>query len=164
MDTYTTTVNVRKIMGFKDIRKGLILLLMWPLLMIVSLIIGVKVTPFALIVMIILFFTIIPITIYFNKLTAPFRGRDSFEKKEVVFTVKEGKLYTDGIELDVEWDETDRSFVVDNVYLYKTFKHQSGTVVTRFAGVIEEPFSEHLMRFLKENKVEVLDSNSGKKI
>ena len=53
MDSYATTVKVRKIMGFKDIRKGLIPFLLWPVLMIASLIIGVRVTPFALLVMLI---------------------------------------------------------------------------------------------------------------
>jgi len=164
MDSYATTVKVRKIMGFKDIRKGLIPLLLWPVLMIASLIIGVRVTPFALLVMLILFFAIIPICVYLGKLTAPFRGKESFEKKEVIFTVKGEKLYTDKIELEVEWDETDHSVFVDNTYLYKPFKHQKGTVVTRFAGIIEEPFADDFMSFLKENEVEVLDSNSGKRI
>lgn len=159
MDSYATTVKVRKIMGFKDIRKGLIPLLLWPVLMIASLIIGVRVTPFALLVMLILFFAIIPICVYLGKLTAPFRGKESFEKKEVIFTVKGEKLYTDKIELEVEWDETDHSVFVDNAYLYKPFKHQKGTVVTRFAGIIEEPFADGFMSFLKENEVEVLDSN-----
>jgi hypothetical protein len=164
MDSCTTTVKVRKIMGFKNIRKGLIPLLLWPVLMIASLIIGVRVTPFALLVMLILFFAIIPIYVYLGKLTAPFRGKESFEKKEVIFTVKGEKLYTDKIELEVEWDETDHSVFVDNAYLYKPFKHQKGTVVTRFAGIIEEPFADDFMSFLKENEVEVLDSNSGKRI
>ena len=48
-------------MGLKDILRGLIPLLTWPVLLIISLIIGVKVTPFALIVMVILFLAIIPI-------------------------------------------------------------------------------------------------------
>ena len=48
-------------MGLKDIRRGFIPLLTWPVLLIISLIIGVKVTPFALIVMVILFLAIIPI-------------------------------------------------------------------------------------------------------
>lgn len=74
------------------------------------------------------------------------------------------KLYTNKIELEVEWDETDHSVFVDNAYLYKPFKHQKGTVVTRFAGIIEEPFADDFMSFLKENEVEVLDSNSGKRI
>lgn len=39
-----------------------------------------------------------------------------------------------------------------------------GKVVTRFAGIIEEPFADDFMRFLKENEVEVLGSNSGKRI
>jgi len=164
MDSYATTVKVRKIMGFKDIRKGLIPLLLWPVLMIASLIIGVRVTPFALLVMLILFFAIIPICVYLGKLTAPFRGKESFEKKEVIFNVKDGRLYTDEIELDIEWDETNHSVLVDNAYLYKPFKHQKGTVVTRFAGIIEEPFADDFMRFLKEDEVEVLDLNSGKRI
>ncbi|MCR5109147.1 MAG: hypothetical protein K6B28_13415, partial [Lachnospiraceae bacterium] len=80
------------------------------------------------------------------------------------FNVKDGRLYTDEIELDIEWDETNHSVLVDNAYLYKPFKHQKGTVVTRFAGIIEEPFADYFMRFLKENEVEVLDLNSGKRI
>lgn len=75
-----------------------------------------------------------------------------------------GKGSKDKIELEVEWDETDHAVFVDNAYLYKPFKHQKGTVVTRFAGIIEEPFADDFMRFLKENEVEVLDSNSGKRI
>ena len=156
MDSCTTTVKVRKIMGFKNIRKGLIPLLLWPVLMIASLI-CLRFTPFAVLVMLLVFIAIIPICVYWGKLTAPFRGKESFEKKEVIFTVKDGRLYTDEIELDIEWDET------DNAYLYKPFKHQSGTVVTRFAGIIEEPFADDFMRFLEENEVEVLDSNSGKR-
>lgn len=154
-NTYTTTVKVRRIMGYRDIRRGLIPLLLWPLLVIASLIIGVKVTPFALIVMMLLFLAIIPIAIYFGKLTAPFRGTASFDRKEVVFIVNEGKLYTDGIELDAEWDEADHTVTVDSVYLYKPFKHRPGAVVTRFAGVVEEPFATDFVRFLKENGVEV---------
>ncbi len=164
MDSCATTVKARKIMGFKDIRKGLIPLLLWPVLMIASLIIGVRVTPFALLVMLILFFAIIPICVYLGRLTAPFRGKESFEKKEVLFTVKDGRLYTGEIELEVEWDETDHSILVDNTYLYKPFKYQKGTVVTRFAGIIEEPLADDFMSFLKENEVEVLDSNLGTRI
>jgi len=96
MDSCTTTVKVRKIMGFKNIRKGLIPLLLWPVLMIASLI-CLRFTQFAVLVMLLV-------------------------------------------------------------------KHQKGTVVTRFAGIIEEPFADDFMRFLKENEVEVLDSNSGKRI
>lgn len=51
MDVYTATVNVRKIMGYKDIRRGLIPLLMWP------------------------------VVIYLNKLTAHFRGKKLLRKK-----------------------------------------------------------------------------------
>ena len=162
MNSYITTVNVRKIMGFKNIRKGLIPLLLWPVLMIASLI-CLRFTPFAALVMLLVFLAIIPICVYLGRLTTPFRGKESFEKKEVLFTVKGKKLYTDEIELEVEWDETDHSILVDNTYLYKPFKHQKGTVVTRFAGIIEEPFADDFMSFLKENEVEVLDSNSGKR-
>ena len=163
MDSCTTTVKVRKIMGFKDIRIGLILLLLWPVLMIASLI-CLRFTPYAVLVMLLVFLAIIPICVYLGKLTAPFRGKESFEKKEVIFTVKGEKLCTDKIELEVEWNETDHSILVDHAYLYKPFKHQKGTVVTRFAGIIEEPFADDFMGFLRENDVEVLDSNSGKRI
>ena len=163
MDSCTTTVKVRKIMGFKDIRKGLIPLLLWSVLMIASLI-CLRFTPFAVLVMLLVFIAIIPICVYLGKLTAPFRGKESFEKKEVICNVKDGRLYTDEIELDIEWDETNHSVLVDNAYLYKPFKHQKGTVVTRFAGIIEEPFADDFMRFLKEDEVEVLDLNSGKRI
>ena len=162
MNSYITTVNVRKIMGFKDIRKGFIPLLLWSVLMIASLI-CLRFTPFAALVMLLVFLAIIPICVYLGRLTTPFRGKESFEKKEVLFTVKGKKLYTDEIELEVEWDETDHSILVDNTYLYKPFKHQKGTVVTRFAGIIEEPFADDFMSFLKENEVEVLDSHSGKR-
>ena len=162
MNSYITTVNVRKRMGFKDIRKGFIPLLLWSVLMIASLI-CLRFTPFAALVMLLVFLAIIPICVYLGRLTTPFRGKESFEKKEVLFTVKGKKLYTDEIELEVEWDETDHSILVDNTYLYKPFKHQKGTVVTRFAGIIEEPFADDFMSFLKENEVEVLDSNSGKR-
>ena len=155
--------KVRKIMGFKDIRKGFIPLLLWSVLMIASLI-CLRFTPFAVLVMLLVFLAIIPICVYLGRLTAPFRGKESFEKKEVLFTVKGKKLYTDEIELEVEWDETDHSILVDNTYLYKPFKYQKGTVVTRFAGIIEEPFADDFMSFLKENEVEVLDSNLGKRI
>ena len=161
MNSYTTTVKVRKIMGFKDIRKGLTLLLLWPVLMIASLI-CLRFTPFAVLVMLLVFLAIIPICVYLGKLTAPFRGKESFEKKEVKFIIRDGSLYTGDIRLDVEWDETDHSILVDNAYLYKPFKHQKGTVVTRFAGIIKEPFADDFMGFLRENNVEVPDSNSGK--
>jgi hypothetical protein len=153
MTSYTTTVKVRKIMGFKDIRKGLTLLLLWPVLMIASLI-CLRFTPFAVLVMLLVFLAIIPICVYLGKLTAPFRGKESFEKKEVKFIIRDGSLYTGDIRLDVEWDKTDHSILVDNAYLYKPFKHQKGTVVTRFAGIIEEPFADDFMGFLRENNVE----------
>ena len=153
MNSYTTTVKVRKIMGFKDIRKGLTLLLLWPVLMIASLI-CLRFTPFAVLVMLLVFLAIIPIRVYLGKLTAPFRGKESFEKKEVKFIIRDGSLYTGDTRLDVEWDETDHSILVDNAYLYKPFKHQKGTVVTRFAGIIEEPFADDFMGFLRENNVE----------
>ena len=153
MNSYTTTVKVRKIMGFKDIRKGLTLLLLWPVLMIASLI-CLRFTPFAVLVMLLVFLAIIPICVYLGKLTAPFRGKESFEKKEVKFIIRDGSLYTGDIRLDVEWDKTDHSILVDNAYLYKPFKHQKGTVVTRFAGIIEEPFADDFMGFLRENNVE----------
>lgn len=153
MNSYTTTVKVRKIMGFKDIRKGLTLLLLWPVLMIASLI-CLRFTPFAVLVMLLVFLAIIPICVYLGKLTAPFRGKESFEKKEVKFIIRDGSLYTGDIRLDVEWDKTDHSILVDNAYLYKPFKHQKGTVVTKFAGIIEEPFADDFMGFLRENNVE----------
>lgn len=163
MNVYTTTVNVRKIMGYKDIRKGLIPFLMCPVLVIASLIV-LRFTPFAVIGLLLVFVAIIPISIYFYKLTIPFRGKESFEKKEVVFTAKDGRLYTDEIKLDVEWDETDHSVLVDNVHLVKPFRHQKGTVVTRFVGIIEEPFADDFMSFLMENEIGVLESNSGKRV
>ena len=153
MNSYTTTVKVRKIMGFKDIRKGLTLLLLWPVLMIASLI-CLRFTPFAVLVMLLVFLAIIPICVYLGKLTAPFRGKESFEKKEVKFIIRDGSLYTGDIRLDVEWDKTDHSILVDNAYLYKPIKHQKGTVVTKFAGIIEEPFADDFMGFLRENNVE----------
>ena len=111
-------------------------------------------TPFAVLVMLLVFLAIIPICVYLGKLTAPFRGKESFEKKEVKFIIRNGSLYTGDIRLDVEWDKTDHSILVDNAYLYKPFKHQKGTVVTKFAGIIEEPFADDFMGFLRENNVE----------
>lgn len=93
MDSCTTTVKVRKIMGFKNIRKGLIPLLLWPVLMIASLI-CLRFTQFAVPVMLLVFIAIIPICVYIGKLTAPFRGERVFrEKGSIVCRKREKTLH-----------------------------------------------------------------------
>ena len=151
---YTTTVNVRKIMDTKDVRKGLILLMLWPVLMITCLIVGVKVTYYALPVMFLLFLTIIPITIYISKKSAPFRGRQAYTQKQVSFYIKDRELYTDDIRLYPEWDPIDKVITIES----------TDTNAVRFQGFIEEPYTEGFIGFLREQHIEISDIYSGRRI
>lgn len=152
---YTTTVKVKKIL--KGTRAYLIgcIPLIWAFLVLASLIIGVKVTYFALIVMFLLFIGVIPMFIILRKLSEPFRGAESFEIKEVTFHVEEGILYTDDIKLDAYLDEEDGSIHVENMYNYISFRHKTDTIVVRFIGIVERPYADDFLLFLKNNNVEI---------
>ncbi len=54
--------------------------------------IAVKVEPFAIILMFILFFAIIPIVYYMRKKTAEFRGKESFIYEDVTVHTVGGEL------------------------------------------------------------------------
>ena len=142
---YTTVVNVKKIMD-KKASRGLILLFMWPVLVITSLILGVKVSSFFILVMIFLFLSIIPISIYISKLSAPLRGKDAFQNKKVTFHVKDGSLYTDDIILDVFFDSEENRVEISDAGRVR----DTHDLRIRFFGYIEEPNIEGFMDFLKE--------------
>lgn len=151
---YSTTVNVRNILETKTVRKGLILLMLWPILIIACLIIGARVTYYAIPVMFILFLSIIPITIYLSKKTAPYRGKNAYTKKQLSFHVKDGELYTDDIKLNPEWNPVDKVITLEGMY----------PNAVRFEGFIEAPYTEGFIEFLKEQNAEICEMYSGKSI
>ena len=158
---YTTTVKVRKL--FKGKRATIILLtpLIWAFLTLTSFIIGVKVTPLALIAMILLFIAVIPMIIILMKASEPFKGPNSFETQEVTFQVFDGELYLDNLKLDVDWDDVDGSLYLQNTSVIVHPKYKTKTYVTKFSGFVEQPYANDFLNFLKSHNVKIIDANSG---
>lgn len=159
-DTYTTTVKVRKILDGKPARVIVAVPLLWGLLTLTSFVIGVKVTPYALLVMFILFLAVIPMLIYLRRASAPFRGEQSFENKQVTFRAVDKTLYVDDIKLDVTWNDWDESISVENISVYRGVKYKTETYSAKFIGLVEKPYAEGFMTFLKEHDVTIVDSDS----
>ena len=128
--------------------------MLWPILIIACLIIGARVTYYAIPVMFIIFLSIIPITIYLSKKTAPYRGKNAYTQKQVYFHVKDGELYTDDIKLDPEWNPVDMVITLEGMY----------PNAVKFEGFIEAPYTESFIEFLKEQNVEICDMYFGKSI
>jgi hypothetical protein len=152
---YTTTVKVRKILEGKPALKILVPLGIWFLLMVISFIIGVKVTPLALPIMIIIFFMIIPIVYYIRKSTDEFRGPEAFIIKEVAFNAINGELYVDNIKLNVTQNKAKTKIIVDNISIITTPRYKAKTYMVRFLGIIEEPYLADFVKYLNEQGVKI---------
>lgn len=63
---YTTTVKTKRIFDGEVVKKIIIPLGIWLILMDITLFIGIKYTPFALLFMVIIFFSIIPIIFFYT--------------------------------------------------------------------------------------------------
>ncbi|MBR3673526.1 MAG: hypothetical protein IKN65_04445 [Clostridia bacterium] len=152
---YTTTVKIRKILGGKPALKMLVPLGIWVILILTSFIIGVKVTPLALLIMIIIFFMIIPITYYMRKSTDEFRGEESFINKKITFNVINGELYADNIKLNVTQNKARTKIIVDNISIITTPRYKAKTYMVRFLGIVEEPYVDGFVKFLIDNGVKI---------
>ncbi|MBO5349836.1 MAG: hypothetical protein J6A89_08485 [Clostridia bacterium] len=98
---YTTTVKTRKILEDRIALKIFTSLIIWVILMFTTFLIAVKINPFVIVLMFIIFFTIIPICHSIYKKTDEFRGKKSLVNKEVTFNVVNGELYVDNKKMNV---------------------------------------------------------------
>lgn len=151
---YTTTVKVRKILNGKVIAKIIIPLIIWIILIIISL--GMKNALFVFPVMVIIFFSIIPICIYIHKITDEFRGEKSFITKQVTFKTINGELYVENIKMNVKQNKSKTKIYVEDIRRLKTKSgRNTNTYYTTFIGTIEEPYLKDFIKFLDEKGVKI---------
>ena len=151
---YTTTVKTRQILEGKIALKIFVPLIIWLILMATIFFIEVKVTPFALPFMIIIFFTIIPIAYFMRKSTDKFRGEKSFINKEVTFNAINGELYVGNKKMNVKQNKLKTKIYVDDIIEYKG-KYGVKTLTATFIGIIEEPYLKDFIKFLNEQGVKI---------
>lgn len=106
---YTTTVKVRKMLNAKIMAKIIIPLIIWLILIIISL--GIKNPLLVFPVMVIIFFSIIPICIYIHKITDEFRGEKSFITKQVTFKTINGELYVENMKMNIKQDKSKKRYI-----------------------------------------------------
>ncbi len=147
---YTTTVKCRKILEGEPVRRLLIVLGVWFFLIMASLIVGIKVTPYALLLMFVLFVGAIPMAVILRKSTDAYRGDKAFENRDVTFTVVDGDLYTGDIVLDVRRQGS--SVVVEHIRIIKG-RYGTKTPMVKFSGVVEPPYAQGFIAFLEEQGI-----------
>lgn len=158
-DQYTTTVKVRKILQGKPLQTVCILLGLWLFLILASLCF-LRVTPYAALVILVLFLSIIPIIIVIRRITKPYSGAQSFQNEEVTFRAVDGVLYKDDVKLDVACGEDDESIYVEDIHVYSGIKYYlTGTYKVSYIGVVEKPYAEGYMKYLKEQGIAIADYN-----
>lgn len=151
---YTTTVKTRKILGGKTALKICAPLFVWMIAVFTTFLIAVKVETFAIILMFMVFFSIIPIVCFMRQKTAEFRGKESFKYEEITFHTTDGELYVDDIKLDVTYNESQTEIFVDYIMDWET-KFGQKTMCADFIGVVEEPYLDYFVRFLEKEGVKI---------
>lgn len=135
---YTTTVKTRKILEGKTALKICAPLFVWMIAVFTTFLIAVKVETFAIILMFMVFFAIIPIVYFMRQKAAEFRGKESLKYEEITFHTIDGELYVDDIKLDVTYNESQTEIFVDHIMDWET-KFGQKTMCADFIGVVEEP-------------------------
>lgn len=148
---YTTTVKVRKILGGRAALKMYAPIFIWLIAEFITFLIGVKVEPLALLLMIIIFFTIIPI-VYCGRKKRILWGEKSIINKEVTFNAVNGELYVDNKKMNVAYNETKTEIYVDDFMIYEG-KYGIKTIGATFIGFIEEPYLQDFIKFLDEQSI-----------
>ena len=156
---YTTTVKTRKILDGKTGLKIAAPLFIWLMAELVVFLIAVKVEIFvisfsAMLLFVIIFFTVIPIGCHMRKRAAEFRGKESFQYEEITFHTADGELYVDDIKLDVTYNESQTEIFVDHIMEWET-KFGQKAMCTDFIGIVEEPYLKDFVRFLEEEGVKI---------
>lgn len=90
----------------------------------------------------------------YEKKTAEFRGKESFQYEDVTFYVLGRELYVDDIKLTVTYNESKTKIIVDHIVTYKQ-KYGLRTKAADFIGWVEEPYLEGFVRFLEEEGVKI---------
>lgn len=156
---YTTTVKTGKILDGKTGLKIAAPIFIWLMAELVSFCIAVKVETFvisflAMLLFVIIFFSVIPIAFHMRKRAAEFRGKESFQYEEITFHTADGKLYVDDIKLDVTYNESQTEIFVDHIMDWETTFGQK-TMCADFIGIVEEPYLEDFVRFLEKEGVQI---------
>lgn len=151
---YTTTVRTRKILEDKIAFKIFTPLIIWVILMFTTFLIAVKINPFVIVLMFIIFFTIIPICHSIYKKTDEFRGKKSLVNKEVTFNVVNGELYVDNKKMNVIQSKSKKKIYIDDIMTYEG-KYGIKTKSATFIGTIEEPHLNGFINFLNEQGVKI---------
>lgn len=156
---YTTTIKTRKILDGKTSLKIAAPLFIWLMAELVVFLIAVKVEIFvisfsAMLLFVIIFFTVIPIACHMRKRAAEFRGKESFQYEEITFHTTDGELYVDDIKLDVTYNESQTEIFVDHIMEWET-KFGQKAMCTDFIGIVEEPYLKDFVRFLEEEGVKI---------
>ena len=103
--------------------------------------------------MILIFLSIIPLTIYMAK-QARKAVTDAFYEKEVTFYIEDGKLYTDGIKLTITSDAKEGVLFLENCKVVNT-RYARNVVVTNFCGRVEGQYAQDLAYFLQKNGIKI---------
>ena len=151
---YTTTVKIKRIFDGEVVKKIIITLGIWLILMDITLFIGIKYTPFALLFMVIIFFSIIPIIFFMRKSTDEFRGEKAFITQEVTFKTIDGELYVKNKKMNVKQNKSKTKIYIDDIRKVRT-KYGRNTSYATFIGTIEEPYLKDFIKFLDEQGVKI---------
>ena len=149
---YTTVVKVKRI-GDKSFLKHLIPVGVWIVAFVISFAIFAKVSHMTFPLLIVVFFSIIPITSNMAKNIAK-ANKENYDIKEVTFHVSDGKLYTDGIKLTPgKYSDEDKMYVES--YTLTNTSYAGNVIITNFFGVIEGEYMDDFITFLLRNGVKI---------
>ena len=151
---YTVTVKSRKILEGMPALKICAPLFIWMIAEFATFLVAVKVEPFAIILMFIVFFAIIPIVYCMRKKTAEFRGKESFIYEDVTVHAVGGELYIDDERVNLTYNESKTKIYIDDITTYEG-KYGIQNTWAIFIGIVEEPYLEDFVRFLKEQGVQI---------
>ena len=142
---YKTTVLIRENIKDKTMIKLFMPLGIWFLSFLVSLYIAIKIAYLVIILVGIILIGLIPLTIWMIRKALDLR-KASFINKEVIFDVIDRKLYTNNIQLIVEYDKS-----VNEIYVY----HMSQNGICTFFATIQEAYVQDFIEFLIKNSVTI---------
>lgn len=96
--------------------------------------------------------TIIPVFIFGYKKSNKYRGDNAYYTEEVTFHVEDGALFAGEIKiLNISFNKKEHSFNVNDVEVKKSQVKGIPISVPKasFIGIIEEPYSNEFMKFIK---------------
>ena len=132
-------------------------LIIWVILIFTTFFLGITIFPLALFLMIVIFFTIIPIFYNCYKKTDEYRGEKSYINKEVTFETINSEIYVNNKKMNVTQNKSKTKIYVDDTIIYtgmvKGFKIR--TAGSTFIGIIEEPQVKGFIDFCNENNIKI---------